>query len=86
MADERDKLFYILGMGTQFGFMVALTLAGLLVLGVYLDRALDTKPMFTILGVVLGLAGTGAEIRYVVLPFLEKKDKLDKQTKGQIKQ
>lgn len=73
MDDERKKLVFILGMGTQFGFMVAATMAGLLIGGVYLDKILDTKPTFTILGVVAGLIGAGAEIRYVVLPFLEKR-------------
>jgi F0F1-type ATP synthase assembly protein I len=71
-------------MGTQFGFMVALTLAGLLVGGVYLDKVMRAKPVFTIIGVILGFIGMGMEIRYVVLPFLEKKDKSnDKQIKGQ---
>jgi F0F1-type ATP synthase assembly protein I len=83
MDDQRDKLAYVLGMGMQLGLMVALTMAGLLVLGVYLDKLLDTKPVFMILGVVMGFAGAGLEMRYVVLPVLEKKNKTNiKEDKG----
>ena len=73
MDDERQKLFYIMGVGMQFGFMVAITMAALLVGGVYLDRALKTGPLFTITGVILGFVGAGLEMRHVVIPFLEKR-------------
>lgn len=75
MGEERQKLAYILGMGMQLGLMIALTMAGLLVLGVYLDKLLGTKPLFMIAGVVMGFGGAGLEMRYVVLPVLEKKNK-----------
>lgn len=75
MDDDRQKLAYILGMGMQLGLMIALTMAGLLVLGVYLDKLLGTKPLFMIAGVAMGFLGAGLEMRYVVLPVLEKKNK-----------
>ncbi|HOX30215.1 MAG TPA: AtpZ/AtpI family protein [Candidatus Paceibacterota bacterium] len=80
MDEDRQKLAYILGMGMQLGLMIALTMAGLLVLGVYLDKLLATKPLLTILGVVMGFLGAGLEMRYVVLPVLEKKNKADDKT------
>lgn len=75
MDEERQKLAYILGMGMQLGLMIALTMAGLLVLGVYLDNFLGTKPLLMIAGIILGFLGAGLEMRYVVLPVLEKKGK-----------
>lgn len=80
MDENRHKLAYILGMGMQLGLMIALTMAGLLVLGVYLDKLLDAKPLLTILGVVMGFLGAGLEMRYVVLPVLEKKNKAGDKT------
>jgi F0F1-type ATP synthase assembly protein I len=76
MAEDRQNLAHVLGLGMQFGLMVAFTLAGLLIGGVYLDRIFGTKPLFMILGIVLGFVGSIAEIFYVVLPILEKKQKV----------
>ncbi len=78
MDDSRKNLAYALGLGTQFGLMVAITLAGFLLGGVYLDKWLGTKPLFMVVGIFLGFAGAGVEVRYVVLPFLEKKQKVKK--------
>jgi len=80
--DARKNLAYALGLGTQFGLMVALTLAGFLLGGVYLDKKLGTGPLFMIAGMILGFAGAGAEIRYMVLPFLEKKSKVNNNNKN----
>jgi len=76
MDDPRQNLAYVLGLGMQFGLMVAITLAGFLMGGVYLDKLLHTKPLFMILGIIMGFAGAGTEVRYVVLPILEKNQKV----------
>jgi F0F1-type ATP synthase assembly protein I len=75
MDDSRQNLAYALSLGMQFGLMVAGTLALFLLGGVYLDKFLRTKPLFMILGIVMGFIGAGMEVRYVVLPFLEKRSK-----------
>ena len=75
--DDQRNLIYALSLGMQFGLMVAITMAALLAGGVYLDKTLDTKPIFMILGIILGFAGAGLEMRYVVLPFLEKNQKVN---------
>jgi F0F1-type ATP synthase assembly protein I len=75
MDDSRQNLVYALGLGMQFGLMVAATLALFLLGGVYLDKVLRTKPLFMILGIIIGFIGAGMEVRYVVLPFLEKRSK-----------
>jgi len=76
MDNTRKNLIYALGLGTQFGLMVALTLAAFLLGGVYLDKFLGTKPVFMILGIIMGFAGAGMEVCHVILPFLEKKSKV----------
>lgn len=76
MDEERRNLIYALSLGIQLGLMVAITMAALLVGGVYLDKMLNTKPIFMILGIILGFTGAGLEMRYVVLPLLEKNQKV----------
>lgn len=64
---------YALSLGTQLGFMIALPLVICLVIGIFLDKKLDTFPIFLILSVFVGMALTIINIYKSVLPFLEKK-------------
>jgi F0F1-type ATP synthase assembly protein I len=82
MDDTRKNLIYALSLGMQFGLMVAITLAGFLLGGVYLDKWLHTTPLFLIFGVIFGFAGAIAEMRYIILPFLEKKQKVKDNNKN----
>jgi len=85
MSDSDQKpqkqLAYIIGLGTQFGLMIAATLALTLIAGVYLDKFLHTKPLFILLGVIIGIAASILEIFHVVLPILEKNQKVNNNQK-----
>lgn len=41
---------------SSMAWQVALTLVGLSVGGIYLDKFLDTRPLFSVIGVLLGVA------------------------------
>jgi len=84
MADERNNLWYLLGVGTQFGLMVAVTMAGLLIGGVYLDKMFGVGPLFTILGVMLGLRARGLRCGMLFFRFW-RQDKTAKKVKTKIK-
>jgi len=62
-------------LGLELGFLVALPLVVFLVLGVFLDKKFETFPIFLISGIIIGLILTFVDIRYLILPFLEKRSK-----------
>jgi F0F1-type ATP synthase assembly protein I len=55
------------------GFLIALPLVVFLILGVFLDRKFQSFPICLILSIMLGLIFSFVDIRYLVLPFLEKR-------------
>lgn len=79
---KQNQLAYVLGLGTQFGLMIAATLALTLIAGVCLDKLLHTKPLFILLGVIIGIAASILEIFNVVIPILEKNQKVNNNQKN----
>lgn len=72
---EKGKFFYAVSLGSELGFMIALPLVLFLFLGVYLDKKFETLPIFIITFTVLSIVFTFFELRYFILPFLEKRSK-----------
>lgn len=60
-------------LGGELGFLVALPLAICLLIGVFIDKRLDSFPLFLIMSIFVGIALTIANIYKLVIPFLEKK-------------
>ncbi|MDD3734909.1 MAG: AtpZ/AtpI family protein [Candidatus Pacebacteria bacterium] len=77
VKNQRNKqnVFYTIFLGLELGFLVALPLVVFLVLGVFLDKKFETFPIFLISGIIIGLILTFVDIRYLILPFLEKRSK-----------
>ena len=77
VKNQRNKqnVFYTIFLGLELGFLVALPLVVFLVLGVFLDKRFETFPIFLISGIIIGLILTFVDIRYLILPFLEKRSK-----------
>ena len=74
MGSESQKNFlYALGLGLELGFLIVIPLIASLIFGLLLDRRLGTFPVLLLLFVFLGLIFTVVNVRYLVLPFLEKK-------------
>jgi F0F1-type ATP synthase assembly protein I len=74
MANKKNSNFlYAIFLAFQLGFLIALPLVGFLLGGVYLDKKFDSAPIFTVLLMILSLIFVFFEIRYYLLPFLEKR-------------
>ncbi len=71
--NNKGKIIYALSIGTQLGFLIVLPLIGFSMLGLFLDKKLNTFPIFLILGIIVSIMVTFFEAYYLLLPFLEKK-------------
>jgi F0F1-type ATP synthase assembly protein I len=72
-TNNKSELFYAISTASQLGFMIALPLVGFLLLGLYLDKKLNTLPFFLISLIILSVVFLIIEMRYLLKPFLEKK-------------
>jgi len=55
-GDRGDSLLALLGKYIGIGWLVAICIAGATMLGLWIDGRLGTKPVFTLVGLILGLA------------------------------
>ena len=72
MADRREPDYKIenakvVGLATTLAFAVVASLIFFIVLGIVLDRWFDTNPIFTLIGVGLGLVGAGYQLYELIL-------------------
>jgi len=67
-----------LSLGLELGFLIALPLVIFLLLALFLDKKLQTFPVFLISGIIIGLIVSFFNIYYLVFPFLEKRSKKKK--------
>ena len=72
-SESQNNFLYALGLGSELGFLIVIPLAASLLLGLFLDRRLGTFPFLLLLFVFSGLIFTVVNVRYLILPFLEKK-------------
>ena len=71
--DNQGKLAAAIALGSQMGFMIAISLVGFLLAGIWLDQKFGTMPLFTVIFVVASMFSVAAEMRYIILPILEKR-------------
>lgn len=74
---------YVLAMGGQLGFMIAFPLVICVIVGVVIDKKLNTFPWFLLTMVFVGIGLTILDVYKIVIPFLEKRSvkKLDNNKK-----
>lgn len=70
---QKTKFLYALSLGLELGFLIVLPLIFFLFLGLFLDRQFKTAPLFLIFLIILSIIVTIFDVRYLILPFLEKK-------------
>lgn len=70
---------YALGLGAQMGLLVVLPMVAFLLLGVFLDKKFDTAPLFIISLVIFSIIVTIVDVRFLILPFIEKKSQKNNQ-------
>lgn len=63
------------------GLLVVLPLVLFLLLGVFLDKKLGTSPLFLISLVIFSIVVTIVDVRFLILPFIEKKSQKNNQNK-----
>lgn len=69
---------YVLTMGSELGFLIALPLIVCILIGVMIDRKLDTFPLWLLVMVFVGIALTVVNVYKIVIPFLEKRSEDNK--------
>lgn len=70
---QKSKFFYAVALGVELGFLIALPLVIFLFLGVYLDKKFNTFPLFIIIAVILSFIAMISELKFLILPFIEKR-------------
>ena len=73
MSEQKPKIFYAVFLGLELGFLIVGPLVGLLVLGLFLDKLFKTSPILLISFLIVSFVATFFEVRYLILPFLERK-------------
>ena len=76
--NNQNKLALAMALGLELGFAIAVPLVGFLLLGIWIDRKIGTMPLFTIGLLLAGLATIVVEVRYLIMPFLEKRSQKEK--------
>lgn len=71
--NQKKNLFYAISLGLELGFLIVIPLVVFVVLGIFLDRKFNTSPIFLLISIALSFISTVFEVRYLILPFLNKK-------------
>jgi F0F1-type ATP synthase assembly protein I len=72
------SFFYAISMGMTLGLLVAMPLIAFLLAGLFIDKKFNTLPFFLIIFILLSFAVVGIGIKNLVLPFLEKRSRKNK--------
>ena len=75
---NQNNLARAMVLGLELGFAIAVPLVGFLLFGLWLDRTIGTTPLFMVIFLLAGLAAVVAEVRYLIMPFLEKRSQKGK--------
>ena len=70
---KNTNIGYVLSMGSQLGFLIAFPLIACVILGVMIDKKMNTFPWFLLLMVFVGIGLTVVDVYKIVIPFLEKR-------------
>jgi len=62
-----------MAMGGQLGFLIAFPLVICVVVGVMIDKKMNTFPWFMLTMILLGIGLTVIDVYKIVIPFLEKR-------------
>ncbi|MFZ2390330.1 MAG: AtpZ/AtpI family protein [Minisyncoccales bacterium] len=70
---KNTNIGYALSMGSQLGFLIAFPLIVCVLIGVIIDKKMNTFPWFILLMVLVGIGLTIIDVYKIVIPFLEKR-------------
>lgn len=72
------RIFYALSFAWQLGFLIAIPMAGFILLGLFIDKIFETRPTALIFGICIGFAINIYEIYHILKPLIKDKDKDNK--------
>jgi len=73
LPQKKNNIGYVLGMGSGLGFVLAFPLVLTILLGVMIDKKLETFPIALIISVLIGIGLTIVDLYRIIIPFLEKR-------------
>lgn len=73
---KRDgfKIPYALSLATQLGFLISASIAGFILLGIWIDNIFNSSPLFLTVGVIVGFCMTVYEAYHMLLPLINSHD------------
>jgi len=74
------KTFYVLSIAWQLGFLIAVPIAGFIFLGAWVDNFFETKPLFLLSGLLVGIVITVYEVYHLLIPLIS--DKINSKEKN----
>ena len=74
MPDHRIENARVVGLATGLGISVVVSLIFFIGLGIVLDQWLDKTPLFTLIGVAIGLIAAGYQLYELVLASDSKRE------------
>lgn len=70
--NKNIDLKYVIFLGSELGFLIALPLIACVFLGLFFDQKSDKFPLFTLLFAFIGIVLTIIDVYKLVLPIIEK--------------
>lgn len=71
MHDNGFKLSYALSIAMQLGFLIAASIAGFVILGIWIDRLLHTSPIFLLFGIIASIVTIIYETYHMLVPLIK---------------
>jgi F0F1-type ATP synthase assembly protein I len=72
-SNIKSNIGNVIVLGSELGFLIALPLVGCLLFGVFLDKKLNSFPLFILIAVFFGIALSIISLSKLIIPFLEKR-------------
>lgn len=70
---KSTNLGQVITLGSELGFLIAFPLVICILLGLWIDKKLNTFPWILLTSVFIGIALTIADVYKIIIPFLEKR-------------
>lgn len=69
------KIFYALSIAWQLGFIIAVPIGGFMLLGLWGDNVLGTRPFLLVVSLFIGFIITAYEIYHMFYPLIKEDEK-----------
>jgi len=84
--EEKFALTYALSLITQIGLVVSVITIFFIGLGYWIDKQLQTLPLFVIIFAFLAFVSSMAAVYFLILPIIKKSDKEAEEKKKEVKE